>query len=146
MATDFLTLGGIVFDDWSTPEHPPFGGEQALVVHQLPGGRRVIDTLGPNDDDIEWHGRFWGPNAIGQAMLLDGLRAAGTPLPLSFGGQAWLVIIARFHAKIERYPQDILYEISCTVASNPMQGALGSGVGAIGGLINADLASAAALI
>ena len=126
MATDIMMLGGVVFDDWSTPEHPPFGGEQAMVVHKLPGGKRVIDTLGPNDDDITWHGRFYGPNAIGQALLLDGMRAAGAPLPLSFGGQAWLVVIAHFKAHIERYPQNILYEITCTVASSPCRARSGA--------------------
>ena len=29
MATDFLVLGGIVFDDWSTPERMPFGGPRS---------------------------------------------------------------------------------------------------------------------
>ena len=28
MATDFLVLGGIVFDEWSTPERMPFGGHR----------------------------------------------------------------------------------------------------------------------
>jgi hypothetical protein len=58
MSTDTLTLGGIVFDDFSTPHHMPLGGQQAMVVHRLPGGSRVIDTLGPDDDDYSWDGTF----------------------------------------------------------------------------------------
>jgi hypothetical protein len=41
-----LTLGGIVFDDFSTPSAMGAGGKQAMVIHKLPGGSRVIDTLG----------------------------------------------------------------------------------------------------
>lgn len=144
MATDVLMLGGIIFDDFSTPEHIPFGGRQAMAVHKLPGGSRVIDTLGPDDMDISWHGRFWGDNAMGVALQLDAMRAAGTPMPLSFGGQAWLVVISEFNARIERFPQDVLYHVTCVIASAPSQGFLGANFG-IGALISADLAAAAAL-
>ena len=46
MATDFLVLGGIVFDDWSTPERMPFGGQHITAVHKLPGGARVVTLSG----------------------------------------------------------------------------------------------------
>ena len=36
MPTDVLTLGGITFDDFSTPERMMGGGNQAMVVHKLP--------------------------------------------------------------------------------------------------------------
>ena len=33
-----LNLGGIVFNDFEIPESMPFGGDQKLNVHKLPGG------------------------------------------------------------------------------------------------------------
>lgn len=45
MANDVLVLGNLTFDEWSTPERIGFGGKQALQVHKLPGGSRVVDTL-----------------------------------------------------------------------------------------------------
>ena len=118
MATDVLILGGFIFTGFAVPERIPFGGDQAMVVHKLPGGRRVIDTLGPDDMDIEWHGRFWGSYALTQAMSLDAMRRAGTVLPLSYAGHNYTVVINHFVAEIERAPQDVLYQISCTVLTN----------------------------
>ena len=46
MSTDTLTLGGFAFTGYSTPDVMMGGGRQAMVVHKLPGGMRVIDTLG----------------------------------------------------------------------------------------------------
>ncbi len=140
---DVLLLGPVAFVDYSTPSHVPFGGEQALVVHKLPGGSRVIDTLGPNDMDISWHGRFFGSDAYATALLLDSLRRAGQPLPLSFAGQAYTVVIQEFTADIERLPVDVLYRINCVTVTN----ALGQISSAIGGaaLAAADLAAAALL-
>ena len=42
---DVLTLGGIAFDDFSTPTNMGAGGDQAMVVRKLPGGARVIEAL-----------------------------------------------------------------------------------------------------
>jgi len=50
MPTDVLTLGGITFDDYSTPTEMMGGGNQAMVVHKLPGGpllHRIRRTRGP---------------------------------------------------------------------------------------------------
>ena len=148
MALDTLVLGGMVFTDFAVPEHMPFGGEQAMVVHKLPGGQRVIDTLGPDDMNITWNGRFWGNGALGQAMALDAMRRAGTPLPLVYAGHAYIVVIDSFSAEIERVPMNVLYHISCTVATNSMGG--GAGGGGFGGggwssLASLDLAAAGAL-
>lgn len=143
MARDVLTLGGITFDSWSTPEHMPFGGRQAMAVHKLPGGERVIDALGPDDRDLSWRGRLWGDRAYGQARALDALRRAGREVPLVFAGQAYLVVVAEFLAEIERYPHNINYSITCVISNR-----LGGGGGGIMGglsLAAADLAAAALL-
>jgi hypothetical protein len=83
MATDILILGSLVFDSWSTPERMPFGGRQEMAVHQLPGGARVIDTLGPVEKDIMFTGQMYGNNAYGVADELElfppGLNRLGFP-------------------------------------------------------------------
>ncbi len=138
---DILLLGPVAFTDYSAPQHMPFGGEQAMVVHKLPGGSRVIDVLGPNDMDLCWHGRFWGDGAYSTALLLDTMRRAGQVLPLSFAGQSYLCIIREFTAEIERLPVSVLYRIEVVTTSN----VLGQVAGSIGGtaLAAADLAAAA---
>jgi hypothetical protein len=154
MAMDVLTLGGYAFDNWSTPEHIPFGGEHAMVVHKLPGGDRVIDMLGPDDDDIRWRGRIFGDGAIGTALMLDGMRRAGQAMPLIFGGQSYMVVISHLTFEIERLPLNVLYQISCTPVLSLGAGAGmgGAGAGGFGGgfggnslLASADLSAALAL-
>jgi len=142
MATDFLVLGGIVFDDWSTPDRMPFGGAHAMAVHKLPGGSRVVDTLGPDEADIRFTGLMYDNNAIGVAETLDALRLNGTQVPLIFAGRFYLVIVARTKVDIRRFPQLIAYDVSCLVVQNNMAGNLGAIVSTVTSLVSSDLASA----
>ena len=142
MATDQLILGGIVFDDWMTPGDMPFGGKQAMKIHKLPGGSRVIDILGPDEMDIKFKGIIWAANAAGTAEALNGMRIAGDPVALSFGGNFYQVIVEDCVLHIHRYPQWYEYDISCVVASNPMAGNLAVSLSSFGSLVSADMASA----
>ena len=141
MATDILTLGEIAFDDWSTPDKMMFGGKHAAVVHKLPGGSRVVDTLGADEADIIFRGTFYGEAAFASAQALDAMRAAGQVVPLTFGGQYRLVLIQEALPVIERYPQLVTYTVTCLVVQNPMLGALGAVVSGVGDLVGADMAS-----
>lgn len=143
MAADVLILGGVTFDAFSTPERMGFGGNQMLAIHRLPGGRRQIDVMGPDDDNLTWRGQFFGEGAYAKALLLDSLRRQGVRLPLSFAGQAYMVVIEHFHAEIERLPLAVAYSISCVIASGGV-GGVSPNVGA-GQLAAADLAAAAAI-
>lgn len=58
MSDIVLVLGPIAFADFEIPERIRFGGNQRLAVHQLPGGRRVVDALGRDDGEICWSGVF----------------------------------------------------------------------------------------
>jgi hypothetical protein len=142
---DVLILGPITFTNFSTPERMPFGGRQAMAVHKLLGGSRVINTFGPDDADIHWDGQFFGSDAYPKCLALDALRAAGNPLPLSFAGQGYSVVIGDFHADIRRLPLWIDYHISCVIAGNGAQGGLGAVIGGADALVAADLAAAIAL-
>ena len=142
--TDTLILGGIPFNnhDYSPPTRMPFGGQQAMVVHKLPGGTRVIDTLGPDEDDISWSGFFYCADALRQCQQLDAMRAAGQKVSLTFAGMTRRVVIKRFKPNVRRYPNWIEYEISCTVSDIPSYAA--SAPVTVGFLITADLATALA--
>ena len=142
---DQLILGGFVFDSFSTPPDMPFGGNQAMVVHKLPGGSRAIDTLGPDEADISWTGFFFGDNAYDNAKTLDAMRAAGQVVPLIFAGQFRSVIINHFLPKIRRVPVWVDYSISCTVTQNPQLGVLGGFATSIDSLVLSDLAQAIGL-
>lgn len=96
MATDTVILGPVEFDAWSSPEKLPFGGRQQVSIKKMPGGDRVVDCMGPDDIDRAWTGKFWGDDAIDNALLLDSLRKSGTPLPYSNGIEARTVIILEF--------------------------------------------------
>jgi hypothetical protein len=123
MPTDVLTLAGVTFDQFSTPSDMMGGGNQAMVIHKLPGGSRVIDTLGPDDADITWDGLFFGANAYSTALLLDSIRAAGQVVSLTWGGQFRSVIVSNFIYHVHRLPNWVTYHIACVVSQNPMQGA-----------------------
>ena len=144
MSADILTLGGIVFRDFSAPERMPFGGRHTLKVHKLIGGQRVIDAMGPDDREIAWAGTFWGDNALAQAQELDALRALGQPLGLSWGGGAWTVVIESFLPDVRRLPMCVPYSISCVVAQNGALGALGAIAQGVDSLVSGDLAFVAA--
>lgn len=140
--SDTLVLGGVVFDPFSTPVEIPFGGRQAMVVHKLPGGARVIDTLGPDEANIDWSGFFYGDNAMDIAVQLDGMRASGSVYPLTFCGQYRSVIIESFIPKVRKFPYWVNYTISCMVYQNPSLGTLGAISGSIDSLILSDLSVA----
>jgi hypothetical protein len=145
MATDVLSLAGIVFTDFSPPREMMSGGNQAMVVHKLPGGSRVIDTLGPDEADIRWDGFFFGDNAYANVLALDAIRAAGQVVPLTWGGQFRSVIVNNFIYRVRRMPNWCFYDISCTVAQNPGLGVLGASVGGLDSMIIGDLALAVGL-
>jgi hypothetical protein len=139
---DVLILGGIAFDDFSTPETMMGGGAQTMVVHKLPGGARVIDTLGPDEAEVTWRGQFFGNDAYDNALALDAMRAAGLVVPLIWGGQFRSVVIQNFVYRVRRLPAWVEYEIACTVARNPMLGDLTSAPPSFDGLVSADLGNA----
>jgi hypothetical protein len=146
MATDTLVLGGIVFDDFSTPQRLPFGGKQAMKVHKLIGGQRVLDTFGPDDDDITWSGIFYADDAAQTIATIDSLRVAGAQLPLVFGGQSFMVVIGDFVPAWRRFPVWAEYSITCVIAVNNQSGILGAANPGVDTLISNDLSSAQGIV
>jgi hypothetical protein len=146
MATDVLMLGGIAFTGYSTPDVMTGGGQQAMVVHKLPGGSRVIDTLGPDEMQAAWRGHFFENAAYAKCLALDAMRASGAVYQLVWGGQFKPVIIQDFVYRVRRLPVWVEYAVVCTVVTNPMFGNLGANAipSSASNLISGDLNSSAA--
>lgn len=117
MAKTTLQLGDFVFAAYEIPESINFGGAQKLVAHKLPGGKRVVQSMGRDDAPLAWSGLFTGQNATARAKYLDYLRAAGKPLTLTWSSFKYSVVIEDFNAKYEREWQ-IPYSISCMVVAD----------------------------
>lgn len=109
-----LTIGPVVLQSFEVPNQINIGGKQRLAVHQLTDGRRVIDSLGRDDSNISFRGIFSGSDATMRARLLDVLRVAGEPLPLTWDVFFYTVILSDFQASYERNAW-IPYRITCAV-------------------------------
>lgn len=143
MATT-VTLGPYTLQSFEVPAVIHFGGRQRLVVHDLPGGGRVIDALGGSDSDIIFSGIISGNDADTKVQLLDALRISGLSVPLIWSDQYFIVILAEAHFDF-RKSWWIPYEVRCTVQSNLVYGAVST---ALNGAINiiTDLATASGLL
>ncbi len=117
MADVSLILGVIEFLDYEVPHSINFGGAQALSVKKLVGGKRIIDAMGRDDDDISWSGLFFGENAALRAQLLDTERVLGSELPLTFYYFNYLVVIKEFKCDFQRFYQ-IPYSITVAVVQD----------------------------
>lgn len=112
-----LALGVVTLDGFEITDGVRFGGNQALAVHKLPGGVRVVDAIGPDDADLTWTGVFSGADAAARARALDVLRAAGAPLSLVWDAFAYTVVIRRLTLRYAN-PWWIPYSIACTAVSD----------------------------
>ena len=110
-----LTLGGIGFDGFEVPEKMPFGGQQQLVVHKLPGGGRVVHAMGPDDRNIEWTGYFRGPQAVPRARQVDALRNKGAAISLTWADFTRRVVIQTFECDYTKGGFLLPYKLSCVV-------------------------------
>ena len=138
-----LTLGGIIFQGFEIPDVIRIGGEQALVVHKLPGGARTVDAMGADDADIPWSGRFRGREAESRARLLERYRKTGQVVPLRWSTYRYRVIVQSFRADYQQ-PFEIPYSVNCTVVSDESTPIL-TGIPGIDELIGSDLGRALGL-
>jgi hypothetical protein len=110
-----VILGSVTLDGFEVSGALRFGGKQALTVHRLPGGGRVIDALGPDDADISWAGILSGGNAADRARLLDGLRRNGLTVTLAWDSFLVAVVVGELLLDYTN-PWWIPYRIRCVVA------------------------------
>jgi hypothetical protein len=97
-----MQIGSVTLDDWSTPELVTVGGTQNLVIHELPGGAKVIDTMGSFSKDLTWTGMMLGPGAVDQALAIDGMRDDALPIELTFDEFIYTGLIKTFEADYKR--------------------------------------------
>jgi hypothetical protein len=138
-----LLLGPILFQDFELPERVRWGGQQRLTVHNLPGGVRVIDSLGRDDSDIVWSGVFSGDDAAVRARALDLMRAEGGSWSLTWEWFFYTVVIARFDADYTR-SNWIPYRVTCKVVRDETAAAVEATVSLATSVLG-DLASAQGL-
>jgi hypothetical protein len=143
MAEGALLLGPILFQKFELPERVRFGGRQRMAVHRLPGGVRVVDSLGRDDADIVWSGVFSGGDAALRAGALDLLRAEGGAWPLTWDWFFYTVVIARFDADYTR-SNWIPYRITCTVVRDETAAAVEAAISLAGSAVG-DLTTAEAV-
>ncbi|WP_419729525.1 hypothetical protein [Lichenicola sp.] len=91
-----LIIGTLLLQDHEVPGRISIGGAQAVTIHKLPGGGRIIDAMGSDQGSISWHGLFIGPTAAGRARALDIMRQQGFPQVLSFGDYTFNIVIVHF--------------------------------------------------
>jgi hypothetical protein len=120
MADFTVTLGSFEFRDFEVPSRAPFGGAQALTIHKLIGGVRVIDAMGRDDTQIKWDGTFLSPDADDRARVLDGLRVAGAALLLVWGAHRYSVVIQSF-LPVYQHSSEVPYTIACEVLADLSQ-------------------------
>lgn len=105
------------FTAWgfAVPESLNWGGAQRLGVHQLPNGVRVIDSMGPDDSDINWKGMFLKrspgePNPVDAARYIDFLRKQGSPTKITWDAFDFDVVVEQFKPSYE-FPTRVSFDI-----------------------------------
>lgn len=142
MAGGGLILGPVVFDGFEIASGVAFGGGQRLVVHDLPGGRRVVDALGRQDMTIGFQGFFSGSDATLRARMVDELRASGVLLPMTWDVFFYSVVIREFVADYQ-CGWWIPYRLECLVVRDEASALIQTAV-ELGASVIADLGAAAA--
>jgi hypothetical protein len=111
-----VTLGPVQFTGMSLPTSISIGGEQLMSVQKLPGGARIIDVMGQDDNDIGWAGYLDGQFATEIACVLDKIRRSGQAVTLAWDVFSYQVVVCKFSCQIRHAPMP--YKISCTVVAD----------------------------
>lgn len=113
-----MTLGGVMFGGMEVPDVMHIAGDQAVTVHQLPGGKRVIDTGGDQPQNIGWQGRFMGSNALARAQSIEALRKQGKAVTFAALGYSWTVKVRSFSFDYSLGGAVIPYQIDLVVGTS----------------------------
>lgn len=112
-----IQLGAFEFVGQAVPQSIKIGGTQNLAVHQLVGGKRIIDAMGPQPEPLSWSGWLVGEQAMEQYLYLNALRAQGKELAFSFGDLSYQVVVSSFTADFQRRYQ-MPYTITLEVVTD----------------------------
>lgn len=134
-----LILGGFEFLEFEIPTSIAIPGRQKTVIHQMIGGKRIIDVLGVEYDPIVWNGIFTDSTTQSRINVLERMRDAGEIVTLTLDGYSFDVLITNFVTTYEfvyRRP----YQIELAVVKrndNPLQ--VDALTGSLNALINSDI-------
>jgi hypothetical protein len=140
-----LVLGDFEFLDFEVPERLALPGRQKTVLHQMVGGKRVIDVLGVEYDPLTWSGVITGSESGDRVKALERMRDAGEQLTLTLDDYSFKVVITSFtpvYEFIYRRPYSIEVAIVANNASPLKVDAL---TGALQGLLDSDIGQALGL-
>lgn len=144
MADTTLKLGDFTFQNFEIPASISLGGEQVLVIHRLPGGTRVVQSMGRDDAPIGWSGSMYSQDALDRMRQLDLMRTKGEPLNLTFMGLSYLVVIKSFLPRVERSYR-VQYTIEVVVVVDKTQAQQQAGTTSIDSAIRSDASAASTL-
>lgn len=134
-----LIVGDVEFTGLEVPPSVRLGAKQQLVVHKLVGGKRIVDVLGVDYDNLSWSGWMTGATAGERVTALETLRDVGAPLAFSIDGYYYSVVIQSFGHEFEHVYRRF-YSIELVIVSSldtPItENAL---AGTLDNLINSDL-------
>ncbi len=114
-----LIIGSLVLQGHEVPSHITIGGAQAVTIHKLPGGGRIIDAMGADDGSIGWRGLFVGPDAAQRARALDVMRIEGVSQALSFGDYTFNVVVVHCEYDYQERGSIINYRVKTERVSAP---------------------------
>ncbi|AMG57763.1 hypothetical protein [Pantoea vagans] len=140
-----LVIGDFEFLDFEVPERLALPGRQKTVLHQMVGGKRVIDVLGVEYDPLTWSGVITGSQSGERVKALERMRDAGEKLTLTLDDYSYSVVITAFtpvYEFIYRRPYTIEVAIVANNASPLKVDAL---TGALQGLLDSDIGQALGL-
>ena len=138
---DAVTLGGVVLDGFMAPERMNWGGTQQLTVHKFPGGKRQIDAMGRDDDDIRLSGKLIGRDRD-YAAAIDAARVAGEKVILAWNDRAVECVIRGAH--FADTGAGTSYDVECVVVRD-LSAAQGDGERDLLGQIVDDIGQALTL-
>ncbi len=134
-----LIVGDVEFTGLEVPPSVRLGAKQQLVVHKLVGGKRIVDVLGVDYDNLSWSGWMTGATAGERVTALETLRDVGAPLAFSIDGYYYSVVIQSFGHEFEHVYRRfysielvIVSSLDTPITDNALAGTLDN-------LINGDL-------
>jgi hypothetical protein len=134
-----ISIGTIDLQDFEVPSSVRFGGRQRLTVHRLSDGRRIVESLGPDDGEISFHGTASGADADSRIRGINRLRLSGEAVWLAWESFRYRVVIKSLVMEYQS-PWWIPFRVSCVIVDQ--EGTNASAGSALWAMISADLGSA----
>ncbi|MGC5748403.1 hypothetical protein J4P41_07150 [Gluconobacter sp. NFX36] len=136
-----FSLGTITLEEVEVPEALRVGGANTLIVHQLPGGDRIIDEGGNDPARITLAGRFQGANALARARTIEQMRNEGGTYPFRAINSLWKVKIRAYAYTYTQKGYFIPYEMELEVVTAPVSTAA-IGTSALSSLVGSGVTGA----